>query len=52
MGFLWIFMMKKKSRISISLSDELINEIEEKRGFIKRLNYIEFLIRRGLKSFK
>ena len=40
--------MKCRSRISVSLSDELIELIDKKRGLIKRSTYVEMLIRKGL----
>jgi metal-responsive CopG/Arc/MetJ family transcriptional regulator len=41
--------VKTRTRLSVSLSDELIKEIDERRGLAKRSNYIEYLIRKGLK---
>jgi len=38
-------LMKHRSRISVSLSEELI---EKNRGLIKRSTYVEMLIRRGM----
>jgi len=44
--------MRRKSRVSLSLSDDLISEIEERRGLISRSRFVEYLIRRGLKGTK
>lgn len=41
--------MRRKSRVSLSLSDDLISEIEDRRGLISRSTFVEYLIRRGLK---
>lgn len=39
-----------KIRISITLSDELIEKIERRRGLVKRSSYIEHLIERGFET--
>ena len=44
--------MRRKSRVSISLSDEIISEIEERRGLISRSKFVEYLIRRGLRRIE
>jgi len=42
--------MRRKSRVSLSLSDEIISEIEERRGLVSRSRFVEYLIRRGLRE--
>jgi len=39
-----------KTRISITLSDGLIEKIERRRGLVKRSSYIEHLIERGFET--
>jgi len=40
--------LRRKSRISVSLSDEVIEEVERRRGLVKRSAYYESLIRKAL----
>jgi len=40
--------MRRKSRISVSLSDDVIKEVERRRGLVKRSTYYESLIRKAL----
>jgi len=40
--------VRRKSRVSVSLSDEVIEEVERRRGLVKRSTYFESLIRRAL----
>jgi len=40
--------VRRKSRVSVSLSDEVIEEVERRRGLVKRSTYYESLIRRAL----
>jgi metal-responsive CopG/Arc/MetJ family transcriptional regulator len=40
--------MRRKSRISISLSDEVVEEVERRRGLVKRSTFYESLIRKAL----
>ena len=40
--------MSRGSRISVSLSDDVIEEVERRRGLIKRSTYYESLIRSAL----
>jgi len=40
--------VRRKSRVSVSLSDEVIEEVERRRGLAKRSTYFESLIRRAL----
>jgi metal-responsive CopG/Arc/MetJ family transcriptional regulator len=42
--------VKTRTRLSVSLSDQLIKEIDRRRGLIKRSTYVEHLIRRGLEN--
>ncbi|MFH2109755.1 MAG: hypothetical protein ABIJ47_00690 [Candidatus Bathyarchaeota archaeon] len=42
--------MKTRTRLSVSLSDQLIQEIDQRRGLAKRSTYVEHLIRRGLET--
>ena len=44
--------MRRRSRVSLSLSDDLISEIEERRGLISRSRFVEYLIHRGLEKAK
>jgi hypothetical protein len=44
--------MKRKSALNVSLSNELIEDLERRRGLVKMSNYVEHLIRRGLKEEK
>jgi hypothetical protein len=44
--------MKRKSALNVSLSIELIEDLERRRGLVKMSNYVEHLIRRGLKEEK
>jgi hypothetical protein len=44
--------MKRKSALNVSLSCDLIEDLERKRGLIKMSNYVEHLIRIGLKEEK
>jgi metal-responsive CopG/Arc/MetJ family transcriptional regulator len=37
-----------KEAISISLSEELIKELDSKRGLVPRSAYIEFLLKKAL----
>ena len=46
--FLFLSGLRCKSRISLSLSDEVIDEVERKRGLVKRSTYYESLIRKAL----
>ena len=43
-----LFGMRRKSRISISLSDEVVEEVERRRGLVKRSTFYESLIRKAL----
>jgi metal-responsive CopG/Arc/MetJ family transcriptional regulator len=40
--------MSRKSRVSVSLSDDVIEEVEGRRGLVKRSTYCESLIRTAL----
>ena len=40
--------MRRKSRISVSLSDDVIEEVEGRRGLVKRSTYYESMIMRAL----
>jgi metal-responsive CopG/Arc/MetJ family transcriptional regulator len=40
-----------KKQLSITIDSELIEEIDKKRGMIKRSTFIEELIRRALKKW-
>ena len=40
-GFLALYHMRCKSRISVSLSDEVIEEVGRRRGLVKRSTYYE-----------
>ena len=40
--------MCPQSRTSYSLSDELINEIENRRGLTKKSTFVEFYLRKAL----
>jgi Arc/MetJ family transcription regulator len=40
--------MRRKSRVSVSLSDEVIEEVERRRGLVKRSTYYESLLRKTL----
>ena len=44
------FKIMMKIRISITLSDELIEKIDRSRGLVKRSSYIEHLIKRGFEA--
>jgi len=44
--------MKNKSALNVSLSNELIEDLERRRGLVKMSNYVEMLIRRGLESLE
>ncbi len=37
--------MERRGRLSISVSETVIEEIERRRGIIKRSNYVEDLLR-------
>jgi metal-responsive CopG/Arc/MetJ family transcriptional regulator len=39
-----------KTKVSLSLSDPLVKEIEARRGLTKRSTYIEHLITKGLET--
>ncbi|MCW4048746.1 MAG: hypothetical protein NWE89_03315 [Candidatus Bathyarchaeota archaeon] len=39
-----------KTRISITLCNELVEKIERRRGLVKRSSYIEHLIKRGFET--
>jgi Arc/MetJ family transcription regulator len=43
-----LYHMSRKSRVSVSLSDEVIEEVERRRGLVKRSTYYESLIRSAL----
>ena len=47
-GFLLYYYMRRKSQISVSLSDDVIEEFERRRGLVKRSTYYESLIRSAL----
>jgi Arc/MetJ family transcription regulator len=47
-GFLLSYYMRRKSQINVSLSDEVIEEVEKRRGLVKRSTYCESLIRSAL----
>ena len=52
-GDIWRFFhllcgMRRKSRISISLSDEVVEEVEMRRGLFKRSTFYESLIWKAL----
>jgi len=47
-GFLVLYHMRCKSRISVSLSNEIIEEVGRRRGLVKRSSYYESLIRVAL----
>jgi len=38
-GFLLYYYMRRKSQISVSLSDDVIEEVERRRGLVKRSTY-------------
>jgi hypothetical protein len=40
-GFLLSYHVRRGSRISVSLSDEVIEEVEMRRGLVKRSTYYE-----------
>jgi len=40
--------VKTRARLSVSLSDQLIQEIDRRRGLAKRSTFVEHLIRIGL----
>ena len=42
--------VKTRTRLSVSLSDQLIKEIDRRRGLAKRSTYIEHLIRKALNN--
>jgi len=42
------YYMRRKSRVSVSLSDDVIEEVERRRGLVKRSTYCESLIRSTL----
>ena len=46
--FLFLSGLRRKIRISIYLSDEVIDEVERRRGLVKRSTYYESLIRKAL----
>ena len=47
-GFLLLYRMRHKSRVSVSLSDDVIEEVERRRVRVKRSTYCESLIRSAL----
>ena len=47
-GFLLYYYMRRKSRVSVSLSDDVIEEGERRRGLVKRSTYCESLLRKTL----
>jgi Arc/MetJ family transcription regulator len=47
-GFLVLYHMRCKSRISVSLSNEIIEEVGRRRGLVKRSSYYESLLRKTL----
>ena len=47
-AFLVLYHMRRKSRVSVSLSDDVIEEVERRRGLVKRSTYCESLIRSAL----
>jgi Arc/MetJ family transcription regulator len=46
--FLLFYRMRRKSRVSVSFSDDVIEEVERRRGLVKRSTYYESLIRSAL----
>jgi len=46
--FIFLYGMRRKIRISISLNDEVIEEVERRKGLVKRSTYYESLIRKAL----
>ena len=44
-GFPLLLYMSRKSRISVSLSNEVIEEVGRSKGLVKRSTYCESLIR-------
>ena len=46
-AFLVLYHMRRKSRVSVSLSDDVIEEVE-RRSLVKRSTYCESLIRSTL----
>jgi len=47
-GFPLLLYMSRKSRISVSLSNEVIEEVGRRRGLVKRSTYCESLLRKTL----
>jgi metal-responsive CopG/Arc/MetJ family transcriptional regulator len=43
--------MSVKVKIGFTIEPELLKEIEELRGIIKRSTFIEYIIKLGLKSY-
>jgi len=39
-----------KTRVSVSISDQIVREIDRRRGLTKRSTYVEYLIMRGLET--
>jgi len=39
-----------KTRVSVSISDHLVQEIDARRGLAKRSNYVEHLMMKGLEA--
>jgi len=37
-----------KTRISISISEDLVKELDKMRGLVKRSNFIEYLVLLGI----
>ena len=40
--------MSSKTRVSYSLSEEVVAEIEDRRGLVKKSTYVEDLLRKAL----
>jgi len=40
--------MSSKTRVSYSLSEEIVAEIEDRRGLVKKSTYVEDLLRKAL----
>jgi Arc/MetJ family transcription regulator len=41
--FLVLYHMRRRSRVSVSLSDDVIEEVERRRGLVKRSTYYDSL---------